>query len=310
MGKFISAFESNSNYGGGLVTKKLIELFEPTHSIYAIRNNIERKIIRTSRMLLIWIRTPFIHPIFCMYTAVPANDLNILNFSQTFNMIESHPHKQFSIVIHDTLVQKRMFLNFWIKASENRLLNKAEKIYVLSNKDRRLIRRFYGVDDNKIINLFNNLFPNLSHFCKTVHKNNKYKALFIGSLRRKENYLGFEWFYENVYQHCSDSVEVTCLGLINQKAKDRFLGISFLGFVEDINGTLAQFDFTIAPVIEGAGIKIKVIDSLMNGIPVIGTPKAYEGLGRPNLSYCSNNSRNWIDIMKSDTVFFEYYPPI
>lgn len=310
MGKIISAFEAGSRYGGGVVTRRLFELFKSTHKTHLIRCNAESKIFRIFRMIFIWIKAPMLHPIFCMYAAKPDAEFNLLNFSQTFNLVARYPSKKFSLVVHDVIIQKRMIFNGWIKNSEKRLFSQADKIYVLSDKDRRLIRRFYKIDDGKIINLFASLFPNLRQFHKYVCKKNKYRALFIGSLKRRENYLGFEWFYKNVYSYCMDSVEVTCLGETDDEIEKDFNGVSFLGFIEDINKEVMKFDFTIAPIVEGAGIKIKVVDSLTNMIPVIGTPKAFEGLGRPSLPYCTNDPANWISVIKGDIISYEYMPPI
>jgi hypothetical protein len=158
--------------------------------------------------------------------------------------------------------------------------------------------------------LFESLFPDVTQFDKVVYKKGKYRALFIGSLKRKENYAGFKWFYRNVFSHCEGSIEVACLGDVNEEIQNEFKKINFLGFVQNINNEIVKYDFTIAPIVDGAGVKIKVIDSLINKTPVIGTPKAFEGVGRPNWPYCTNDPASWIDAINRDVIKYTYKPPI
>jgi len=54
-------------------------------------------------------------------------------------------------------------------------------------------------------------------------------------------------------------------------------GVEVLGFVEDLNATLATCRLTVAPLRFGAGLKGKVASSQLAGVPVVATPIAVEG---------------------------------
>ena len=56
------------------------------------------------------------------------------------------------------------------------------------------------------------------------------------------------------------------------------LNLDILGFVDDPYKILSQSKALISPLFTGAGIKVKVIEALACGIPVIGTDIAFEGL--------------------------------
>ncbi|WOO42681.1 glycosyltransferase family 4 protein [Rubellicoccus peritrichatus] len=58
---------------------------------------------------------------------------------------------------------------------------------------------------------------------------------------------------------------------------DKPSNISLLGHVDDIETLLNQVRLTIAPLRFGAGIKGKVLQSLLHGTPVVGTDIAIEG---------------------------------
>jgi polysaccharide biosynthesis protein PslH len=54
--------------------------------------------------------------------------------------------------------------------------------------------------------------------------------------------------------------------------------ISFRGFVADLGEALATYDVFVAPLRFGGGTKLKVLDAMANGIPLVATPVAAEGL--------------------------------
>lgn len=54
--------------------------------------------------------------------------------------------------------------------------------------------------------------------------------------------------------------------------------IIFKEYVPDISTEIRSSRIMIAPLTEGSGIKIKVLDSIRNGIPVIGSKIAWEGI--------------------------------
>lgn len=62
-------------------------------------------------------------------------------------------------------------------------------------------------------------------------------------------------------------------------------GVSAPGFVEDLLSEYRRADVVVAPVLMGGGIKIKVIEALACGKPLVATPKALEGIGGTDLEH-------------------------
>jgi glycosyltransferase involved in cell wall biosynthesis len=54
--------------------------------------------------------------------------------------------------------------------------------------------------------------------------------------------------------------------------------IIVMGYVQDLNKLLASVKVSVAPLRFGAGVKGKVATSLANGVPVVATPIAIEGM--------------------------------
>jgi hypothetical protein len=299
----ISAFQPSKKFGGGYVTELILRYFS-VENIFS-RNDNELKIFRNIRTIISWVTTPFLHPIFCCYAPkfnLGNNEKIILNFSQTFSLLFKFK-KIDGIIVHDVIAQKRFFFRHWIFYSEKLIFSRARVIYVLSSKDSRLIRRFYNIPASKIISLNEVIFP-IDPFSKNLIRVNKWKILFLGSLDRYENYISFKWFYELVFPECCNAIDITVIGQNN--AVYDFPNVKFLGFVESLELLLPEFDLSIAPIISGAGLKIKVYDVLRLGVPLLGTYKAYEGFKYPSDGFISNDPKKWIDLLNSSNLSFRY----
>lgn len=55
-------------------------------------------------------------------------------------------------------------------------------------------------------------------------------------------------------------------------------GVQLMGYVDDLEEFYHAVDLVIAPMLMGSGLKVKVVEALSFGLPVIGTSKAFEGL--------------------------------
>jgi glycosyltransferase involved in cell wall biosynthesis len=58
----------------------------------------------------------------------------------------------------------------------------------------------------------------------------------------------------------------------------RHPAIEFLGYVQHLEPVLGRSRVFVAPTVSGTGLKIKVLDAMARGMPVVATSKAVEGL--------------------------------
>lgn len=61
-------------------------------------------------------------------------------------------------------------------------------------------------------------------------------------------------------------------------AAERFEFVSLHGYVDDIDAMYANAQAFLCPLRDGGGTKLKVLDAMMHGLPVIGTDIAFEGI--------------------------------
>lgn len=110
--------------------------------------------------------------------------------------------------------------------------------------------------------------------------------VFLGSLNLAHNAFSIENFIERHMDQMIIEMPECLLRVIGKfPSKDliRLAGkydknIFIDGFVEDLDAVLSQCAAMIAPLLFGSGVKIKVIDAIRLGVPVVSTSYGVEGI--------------------------------
>jgi glycosyltransferase involved in cell wall biosynthesis len=107
---------------------------------------------------------------------------------------------------------------------------------------------------------------------------------FIGGFAHAPNVDAIQYFLDEVWPRIHDldpalRFEIAGLGLPDLISQSLPAGVSYEGHVADLEGWLGKLRLTVAPLRYGAGAKGKVASSIVNGVPVIGTRVAFEGMG-------------------------------
>lgn len=110
--------------------------------------------------------------------------------------------------------------------------------------------------------------------------------VFLGSLNLPHNALSIELFIQMRFEALLDQIPDVRLVVAGRHAGPRLRmlaakypdHIELAGFVEDLDPLLAGCAGMIAPLLFGSGVKIKVIDALRVGVPVVATDYGAEGI--------------------------------
>lgn len=168
------------------------------------------------------------------------------------------------------------------RRSEIAAIKKADVVVAINPKEKVLMEEF--CTDNKVVCL-PQFFP--SYYKKQPNFWIKsYSAVFVGSAANF-NVSGLIWFMDYVLPEIITSLpdfklavvgDVCRLKDIKEKAGKFPDNVSCLGRVDSLEAIYAQSTCVIAPILGGAGMKIKVIEALAYGKCVIGTTQACDGI--------------------------------
>lgn len=108
--------------------------------------------------------------------------------------------------------------------------------------------------------------------------------LFVGSFLHQPNIQAIDWFSKRIVPRLKEiglnfRLTVVGPGATSDKVKTWDSCIEYIGWVEDLTPIYSETDFVIAPLLSGAGLKGKVLETLAMGKPLIATSVAIEGFG-------------------------------
>ena len=116
-------------------------------------------------------------------------------------------------------------------------------------------------------------------------------ALFVGGGFRANTH-GLEWLARQVWPIVRRAVPQARLRVVGGVADLADIawaeGIERVGFVPDLNVEYSSAAVCVAPLFIGSGMKVKVVEALGHGVPVVATPCAAEGLEDVPASFMDN----------------------
>lgn len=134
---------------------------------------------------------------------------------------------------------------------------------------------------------FSSIVPYYDDYSTVKWKPTTKNIVFFGALNRVENVKSALWFYENVFCKLKDtSWNLVLLGshpdekLVFLSQQDERVIVT--GFVKDIRPWLQNCACMIAPLVMGAGIKVKVLEALSAGVPLLTNEIGMEGINAEN----------------------------
>ncbi len=114
-----------------------------------------------------------------------------------------------------------------------------------------------------------------------------FNVLWMGGFGWYPNAEGVKWYADEVHPHIRDALEESGIVLhfcgSNPPEELRVLHdgsrIKVHGFVDDLKPILDDAHLLIVPLLSGGGIRVKIVEAMSAGIPVLSTSKGCEGIG-------------------------------
>lgn len=203
----------------------------------------------------------------------------------------------------NTIIQK---LLLWqgskMSALESALIKRAKKVWCIAPEDLSRFKELNPKEEQKL-----SLIPVGLEFKKVEEKKNideasPLKLLFLGKMDWAPNKDGLKWFLEEIWPKIDHKrLELHIVGSGDSTWGTELFkqpGIKFFGFVKDLNAVYNDCDYSIIPIRYGSGTRIKVIESISKGVPIVSTDMGVQGSGLTDYLK-AESSDEWIKTLNS-----------
>lgn len=209
-------------------------------------------------------------------------------------------------VSHNEVVRKILFFNDYLKLkiTEENIIKRlrVEQFIFLTEEDKCWYKTRYNIDECCCSLASNHLY--VEKIKRTINFQTPF-LLIPGSIEFSQNFYGLNWFIKNIYPGLNRKIRIVVTG----KASDK--KIKMLNCGEEITFT-GELDFStynklsstclcvIAPITTGTGIKIKILEAVQKGIPVLTTKFASKGICSDLCFYCEEDTdTNFVNLINS-----------
>jgi glycosyltransferase involved in cell wall biosynthesis len=106
-------------------------------------------------------------------------------------------------------------------------------------------------------------------------------VLYIGTIHYPPNQLGLAWFLKHCWPIIRERVpnaEFDIVGRGGDQLQPVPEGVRIHRYVDDITTFYQRASVFVVPLFAGSGIRLKILDALNNGVPVVSTRAGYSGL--------------------------------
>ena len=197
------------------------------------------------------------------------------------------------------------FLKSQMKKWENFICSKCDFLFCISKNDKEYF-------DKKIKKKIGILPVSFKIKNRTIPK--EFSIFHLGAMDWKPNLEGVKWFLNNVWIKHLINKKIGTLHLAGKKMptdlkKINYKSIKINGLVENSEDYMNSKSAMIVPIFSGSGIRIKILEGMSMGIPIISTKKGAQGINcknNKNILICNDEIEflNSIKNLKNDEVLF------
>jgi len=227
----------------------------------------------------------------CRFDLVIASQLTMASYFSCFDGIPALFEEMEFGVFYDQLgvqthITERIKAQLrWLKLQWycSQLLDGFGAGTVVSEKELHIVQKNFPANLNKIKILPNGVdlrdYQDLKVDRKPRH------IIFAGSFTYHVNYQAMQWFIGEVFPLIREQLPDTRLIITGDHANlplPSMDNVILAGYVDDIKSLVASCDVSIAPIWSGGGTRLKILEAMAVGTPVVATSKGTEGLDAEN----------------------------
>lgn len=217
------------------------------------------------------------------YDAIILENLNTINAVSVIRKYDKSVKVIYDAHNIDTNLCTNAVHKDSIQKVESNLHKTVNAIFTCSEIDRT---GFLKMNDNKLaVGVIPNGVNVGSLFDKGVIQDEPENILFCGALWTSPNSEGLFWFYKQVWPEVKKTFPNLKLLVVGSgQLPNRYVSLIndssliFTGLVDDVKPWYNKAAVAIVPLLTGSGTRLKILEAMSLGLPVISTSKGAEGI--------------------------------
>ncbi len=167
--------------------------------------------------------------------------------------------------------------------AESRVASAADVVFAAPNDAAELIKA--GVPEGKLHDTFHLGDDTQLALPELRFENTRKKIMYVGFLGWEANVQGLLWFIDNVWPELILLEPDLQFDIVGKNPDSRLQtaaaahdGITLRGYVADLQTIYRDSRVSVAPLLFGSGMKVKVLDAMARGMPTVTTTVGAEGI--------------------------------
>lgn len=166
--------------------------------------------------------------------------------------------------------------------SEARALERLEKAHAsefdhclaVTDRERRLFERF----SSSVVTIPNGVAPRTELEPPTrPERDEPLRLLFVGTQSYEPNRQGLAWFAQEVAPLLRGRAQIEIDVVGPGRRGPELPGVNYVGRVEDLDRCYRRAHAAVVPLLAGGGSRLKVLEALAHGVPLVSTSIGVEG---------------------------------
>ncbi|GAA4097480.1 glycosyltransferase family 4 protein [Mucilaginibacter panaciglaebae] len=158
-------------------------------------------------------------------------------------------------------------------------LNKFDEVWAISPEEQYVFGQFSKSNVRLVP-----LMIDAEHLAGKPTVEKKYDLIYVAS-DNVHNKRSADWFFENVYPLLPRDIKICVIGLINKSIPEKYK-IEQIAYAESLDDYYAASKIALCPMLTGTGVKVKVVEALAHGLPVVCNLRGIDGLPNKRLNGC------------------------
>ena len=158
-------------------------------------------------------------------------------------------------------------------------LNKFDEVWAISHEEQYVFGQFCKSNVRLVT-----LMVDTDDLAEKTAVAPKYDLIYVAS-DNVHNKRSAEWFFEHVHPLLPADIKICVIGLINKSIPEKYK-IERVAYAERLDDYYAASKIALCPMLTGTGVKVKVVEALAHGLPVVCNLRGIDGLPNKRLNGC------------------------